>query len=323
MRASPKDNDTTGSGNGGQLTWTYSVAAGAVEYLAAGQTKVESFTISLDDQNGGVISKQIDVTITGTNDAPIITAEDLIGGVTELVTPAGNLTDSGSISFSDVDLTDVHLVSATGTPVGSTLGSLSAVKDSDTTGSGTGGQLTWTYSVAAGAVEYLAAGQSKVESFTITLDDQNGGVISKQIDVTITGTNDAPIITAEDLIGGVTELVSPAGNLTDSGSISFSDVDLTDVHVVSATGTPVGTTLGSLSAVKNSDTTGSGNGGQLTWTYSVAAGAVEYLAAGQTKVESFTKGQRHDRLRQRWPTHLDLFRCSGRGGVSSRRSDES
>ena len=283
-----KDSDTTGSGNGGQLTWTYSVAAGAVEYLAAGQTKVESFTISLDDQKGGVITKQIDVTITGTNDAPIITAEDLIGGVTELVTPAGNLTDSGSISFSDVDLTDVHLVSAAGTPVGTTLGNLSAVKDSDTTGSGTGGQLTWTYSVAAGAVEYLAAGQSKVESFTISLNDQNGGVITKQIDVTITGTNDTPIITAEDLVGGVTELVTPAGNLTDSGTISFSDVDLTDVHLVSATGTPVGTTLGNLSAVKDSDTTGSGNGGQLTWTYSVAAGAVEYLAAGQTKVESFT-----------------------------------
>ena len=35
---------------GGQLTWTYTVADSAVEYLAAGQTKVESFTITLDDQ---------------------------------------------------------------------------------------------------------------------------------------------------------------------------------------------------------------------------------------------------------------------------------
>ena len=40
----------------------------------------------------------------------MITAQDLIGAVTELITPAGNLTDSGTIAFTDVDLTDVHLV---------------------------------------------------------------------------------------------------------------------------------------------------------------------------------------------------------------------
>ena len=110
-----------------------------MEYLAKDQIKVESFTITLDDQNGGLITKQIDVTITGTNDIPVITAQDLAGAVTEQVTPAGNLSDSGVITFTDVDLTDVHLVSATGTPIGSVLGSLTAVKDSDTTGSGTGG----------------------------------------------------------------------------------------------------------------------------------------------------------------------------------------
>ena len=258
-----KDSDTTGTGTGGQLHWTYTVADSAVEYLAAGQTKVESFTITLDDQHGGLITKQIDVTITGTDDAPVITAQDLIGAVTEQVTPAGNLSDSGVITFTDVDLTDVHLVSANGTPIGTTLGSLTAVKDSDTTGTGTGGQLTWTYTVADSAVEYLAAGQTKVESFTITLDDQHGGLITKQIDVTITGTNDAPVITAQDLIGAVTEQVTPAGNLSDSGVITFTDVDLTDVHLVSANGTPIGTTLGSLTAVKDSDTTGTGTGGQL------------------------------------------------------------
>ena len=283
-----KNSDTTGTGTGGQLTWTYTVADSAVEFLAAGQTKVESFTITLDDQHGGLITKQIDVTITGTDDVPLITAQDLIGAVTEQITPAGNLTDSGTITFTDVDLTDVHLVSATGTPIGSVLGTLTAVKNSDTTGTGAGGQLTWTYTVADSAVEFLAAGQTKVESFTITLDDQHGGLITRQVDVTITGTNDVPLITAQDLIGAVTEQITPSGNLTDSGIITFTDVDLTDVHLVSATGTPIGSVLGTLTAVKNSDTTGTGAGGQLTWTYTVADSAVAFLAAGQTKVESFT-----------------------------------
>src|SRR4029078_1448991 len=113
--------------------------------------------------------------------------------------------DSGVISFTDVDLTDVHLVSPNGAPVGTTLGSLTAVKDSDTTTTGTGGQLTWTYSVPASAVEYLAAGQTKVESFTITLDEQHGGLISRQIDVTVTGTNDAVTITSAPQSGAVVE----------------------------------------------------------------------------------------------------------------------
>ncbi|MDO9319309.1 MAG: VCBS domain-containing protein, partial [Gammaproteobacteria bacterium] len=172
----------------GTVAWSYQLGNAAVQFLAAGETRTEVFTVRIADANNAAnfAESQVTITITGTNDVPVITAEDLVGGVTELVAPTGSLTDSGTISFSDVDLTDVHLVSATGTPVGTTLGSLSAVKNSDTTGSGAGGQLTWTYSVPASAVEYLAAGQTKVESFTISLDDQNGGVISKQIDVTIT-----------------------------------------------------------------------------------------------------------------------------------------
>ena len=53
--------------------------------------------------------------------------------------------------------------------MGSALGTLTAVKNSDTTGTGTGWSATWTYTVADSAVEYLAAGQTKVETFTITL----------------------------------------------------------------------------------------------------------------------------------------------------------
>src|SRR5258705_488310 len=143
---------------------------------------------------------------------------------------------------------------------------MTAVKNADTTGTGTGGQLTWTYTVADSAVEHLAAGQTKVQSYASTLDDQHAGLITKEIEITITGTNDAPVITAQDLIGAVTEQITPAGNLTDSGIITFTDVDLTDVHLVSATGTPIGSVLGTLT-VKNTDTTGTGTGSQLTWTY--------------------------------------------------------
>jgi VCBS repeat-containing protein len=260
--------------NNGSLTFnadgSYSFNPGLdFDYLAVGESRDITFTYTATDNNGAVSAPAtITITVTGSNDLPVVAVNDLSGAVTELVTPSGNLTDSGSIVFSDVDLTDTHTVSvaATGTPLGGLSASVS------------GGAINWSYQVAAGAVEYLAAGQTKVEQFTVTLNDGHGGVVDRVIEVTLTGTNDVPVVAFNDLSGAVTELVTPAGNLTDSGSIAFTDVDLTDTHSVSvaATGTPLGGLTASVS------------GGAINWSYQVAAGAVEYLAAGQTKVEQFT-----------------------------------
>ena len=318
--------DTTGSGAGGVITWNYSVAASAVEYLAEGQPKVETFTITLDDGHGGTVDRTISVTITGTNDAPVVAATDVTGAVTELVTPVGNLTDSGTIAFTDVDLTDVHLISPAITASAGALGALTASVTTDTTGSGAGGVMTWNYSVAASAVEYLAAGQPKVETFTITLDDGHGGTVDRTISVTITGTNDAPVVAATDVTGAVTELVTPGGNLTDSGTIAFTDVDLTDVHLISPAVTASAGALGALTASVTTDTTGSGAGGVITWNYSVAASAVEYLAADQPKVETFTITPRRRPRRHRRPHdlrhhHRHQRRAGGGGHGCDRRGD--
>src|SRR5205085_142758 len=170
---------------------------------------------------------------------------------------------SGTIDFSDVDLTDMHSVGAV-TPSAGALGSLTASVTTDSTGSGVGGVVTWNYSVAASAVEYLAAGQTKVETFSFDVSDGNGGMVPRTVSVTITGTNDAPIVAATDVTGAVTELVTPVGNLTDSGTIGFTDVDLTDVHSISAV-TPSAGALGALVASVTTDSTGSGVGGVVTW----------------------------------------------------------
>ena len=121
--------------------------------------------------------RTVSIDITGTNDVPIVAAADVTGAVTELVTPVGNLTDSGTIAFTDVDLTDAHSISAI-TPSAGALGTLTASVTTDTTGTGLGGVVTWNYSVAASAVEYLAKDQHKVETFTFMFSDGNGGVVS-------------------------------------------------------------------------------------------------------------------------------------------------
>src|SRR3569832_1784574 len=89
---------------------------------------------------------------------------------------------------------------------------LSAIVTTDTTGSGTGGVITWNYSVAASAVEYLAAGQTKVKTFDNTLEDSQGGNILRTITVTITGTNDDPVL-------GVPILSSNSINENDSVTV--------------------------------------------------------------------------------------------------------
>src|SRR5438270_256395 len=99
---------------------------------------------------------------------------------------------------------------AMGDPVGTTLGSLSVVKNTDTTGLGSGGQLTWTYTVAVCSAGSLRQTKFDCDWSSDVCSSELGSVITKQIDVTITGTNDAPVITAQDLIGAVTEQVSPA-----------------------------------------------------------------------------------------------------------------
>src|SRR2546423_8735560 len=85
-----------------------------------------------------------------------------------------------------------------------------------------------------------------------TLFRSNGGLISKQIDVTITGTNDIPIITAEDLVGAVTEQITPAGNLSDRAAKHLTELQPPDVHLGRPPVTPKRTTLGRLDPVNGS-----------------------------------------------------------------------
>ena len=186
------------------------------------------------------------MTITGTDEAPVITAHS-DGAVTEDATSPNAPTSTGTVSFTDADLTDTHMVSVQ--PVGTTLGTLTALVSTDTS-NGVGGQVSWTYTVADSATDYLAAGQTKVEHFTVTVSDGHGGTTSQDVAVTITGTDEAPVITAHS-DGAVTEdATSP--NLTSTGTVSFTDADPTDTHMVSVQ--PVGTTLGTLTALVSTDT---------------------------------------------------------------------
>ncbi|MEX1198935.1 MAG: Ig-like domain-containing protein [Pseudohongiellaceae bacterium] len=118
-------------------------------------------------------------------------------GIYQLV---GNdpLQSSGTLQFDDVDLSDSHTVTVT--PLAGSLGTLTASLDTDTTGTGTGGQVSWQYELDGDGqqqLQSLGAGDTALQQFDVTIDDGNGGSVTRTVDITITGANDAPTANAD------------------------------------------------------------------------------------------------------------------------------
>ena len=108
--------------------------------------------------------------------------------------------------------------------------------------------------------------------------------------ITLTGSNDLPTIVSATATGDVTEKAEPAegGTLSDTGTITFADVDLSDTHsaTVSATvkdenGNTVTSPLGALT-LGTVDQTANNVG----WTFSVNDSVLDFLAQGETRILS-------------------------------------
>lgn len=266
---------STGDGTGA-VAWNFSVANAAVQFLAAGETRTQTYTVSIDDGQGGVATQDVTITITGENDGPVISSAFSLGQVVEGVTECV----SGTITFDDVDLIDTHVVSAAAEVEGY-LGSFTAVISDSATGEGAG-EVTWTFEASDAELAYLAAGQSLLQRYVITIDDGNGGTTQQLVNVTIVGTNDAPIITAAVANGATVE----DGAVTASGAIAFADVDLRDSHTVTSTADAAGY-LGAFTATMTDDGAGDG-AGSVAWDFSVDNAAIQHLAVGETLTQTYT-----------------------------------
>ena len=282
-------------------SWDYTVANSLLQFLREGETITFSFTVTVTDNSGqgsNSDSEVVTVTITGNNDAPVLTV-DQTGAVTEDATTP-NLTDSGTLSFTDVDVNDTHTTSALllSGPTWSG-GTLSNVL--------TGGQITaltsgftvdansWDYTVANSLLQFLREGETITFSFTVTVTDNSGqgsnNSDSEVVTVTITGNNDAPVLTV-DQTGAVAEDATTP-NLTDSGTLSFTDVDVNDTHTTSALllsgptwsgGTLSNVLTGAQITALTSGFTVDAN----SWDYTVANSLLQFLGDGETITFSFT-----------------------------------
>ena len=300
-----------GNDNNGTVNWVYDIKASDLEFLAEGEVVTAVFTITVDDDNGGTATQDVTVTLTGSNDVPEISVVDVTGEITD---GSSDLTDSGSISFTDVDLTDrptasevtksVTAKKADGTALLLTTEQLAAIENafsiSPAEGNDNDGTINWTYDIDAGDLEFLAEGEVVTAVFTITVDDGQGGTATQDVTVTLTGSNDVPEISVGDVAGEITD---GSSDLTDSGSISFSDVDLTDrptaseviksVTAKKADGTTnLPLTTEQLAVIEEafsiSAADGNFNDGTVDWTYDIDAGDLEFLAEGEVVTAVFT-----------------------------------
>ncbi|WP_342714199.1 VCBS domain-containing protein [Bradyrhizobium sp. B039] len=277
----------------GTYTYTLNNAQANVQALAADQLVYDTFSYTNSDNHGGSCTANLTITVTGTNDAPVITSSAQSGLAAEwadLSAAEGSNTPhtaSGAVTFTDVDTLDSHTASFA-PQGGGYLGSFTLNTTNHDTGNG--GSIGWSFSVADGAIDYLQAGQTLTQKYDVTISDGHGGTAVQTVTVTIVGTNDAPAIISSAQSGLATECAdmsaAEAANTphTASGAVAFTDVDTLDSHTASFA-PQGGGYLGSFTLdTTNHDT---GNGGAIGWSFSIADGAVDYLQAGQTLTQKY------------------------------------
>ncbi|WP_223473804.1 beta strand repeat-containing protein [Pseudomonas sp. BF-B-27] len=255
----------------GSVQWTYNLNNAAAQYLAQGQTVTETYLVTISDGQGSSVTKNVTITITGTNDAPTVTAAEIESGA---VTEDGTTVASGSFAFGDVDLADDAHVASVSAPSGA-LGTLVANVSDESTGDAAG-SVGWTYTLNNNAAQYLAEGQTKTEVFTVTLTDDFGATVTKNVTITLTGSNDAPVLSFAT--GNDAGAVQEDTALTVNGQFSSTDID----HDATATWSIAGTDTGIYGSIAV-DNTGK-------WIYTLANGTNGVASA----VQSLKVGESHD-----------------------------
>jgi VCBS repeat-containing protein len=244
--------------------WLYSLdeSKSATQALNAGQTVTETFTVTGQDKAGARVTQSIKVQVQGSNDNPVISGAHE-GAVVEDRTVVAN----GALTSADVDAGDKAASWQVLSPHG-TYGSLNI------DGSG-----RWTYNLDPASSQSIKAGTTVDESFVVKVTDQHGGTSEQTVTLHVTGSNDAPNISASQssLQGEVTE--DRMGFTSTGGTIGSGDPDVGDRLSWSIAG-------GSASSLDGRYGTFS-LGADGHWTYTLNHGKANGLAEGSTATETF------------------------------------
>src|SRR6185369_1742233 len=146
--------------------------------LGAGEVLADQFAYTISDQKGATATGVVEVSITGVNDAPVVTADFAQLIEDQVITASGNVLANDS----DIDAGTVLEVAAPGAYAGA-YGSLILATDG-----------SYSYTLDAGSdVQSLGRTEQVVDQFTYTATDGITGTDST-LQFAVSGTNDAPIV---------------------------------------------------------------------------------------------------------------------------------
>jgi fibronectin-binding autotransporter adhesin len=227
-----------GNTNTGTAAWTLNIPDKDLDFLGAGDTLTLTYMAEVDSNYAaGNLATLVPftVTITGTNDVPVITtaAEKVaffnVGTSTpgpSLPPPTGPTTNT--LAFKDPDLTDTHTVSTELTaatlsesggqqldmqaletkfprPMDVFDSALTAAVTTDSTGTGAG-TVTWTLAdISAYYADIVPVGETLTLTYTVTVKDSQGATSSQNVTVTITGSESAAVVWVETAAEALTD----------------------------------------------------------------------------------------------------------------------
>ena len=298
----------------GAIKWSFSAPDSTFDYLAKGEKLTLTYNVSLSDGHGGVDTSKVTIVVTGTNDAPVFTTTDAGASLTEAVKTTGstdNQIASGVLSFKDVDLTDVgHTAKFTAVSASGTISGLPSSTDllnlihtgtvSKVTGS-TAGTVAWNFAAADKTFDYLAAGETVTLKYKVEVDDHDGGKGEQFVTITVTGTNDVPVVEKVSVaLSEQTDKTLSFANDIAKVSVHFTDADLSDTgHTAKITDFKASGNTAGLNFVNrfvlenaldiNSVTKESGStNGEINATFKATDAIFDYLAAGEKLTLQYT-----------------------------------
>src|SRR6185312_5664934 len=262
-------------------------------------------------------TQDVTFTITGTNDAPVLSDTTDPTAVAELAAAsAQDLTAiTGSFALSDLDVGDTLTASVVGSPTvllngspftlpagAAALTAAGVFTLAPTSQTSTGGAATaigYTYDPAAANLDFLRDGQQLTITYQVKVNDGLADSATQDVTFTITGTNDAPVLSDTTDPTAVAELAAAsAQDLTAiTGSFALSDLDVGDTLTASVVGSPTVllngspftlpagaaalTAAGVFTLAPTSQTSTGGAATAIGYTYDPAAANLDFLRDGQ------------------------------------------
>ena len=302
----------------GEVDWNFAFSDAMTNAIGGGNTLTLTYHVTVNDPAGGTDTQDVTITILGTNHPVAITSGPESTTVSELADTTGSAAldttatvPAGTLNFTDADTNDAHTVavslgsadwSAGGTVPAATQADLSTALTTtlhDSTGTGSG-SVDWNFAIADKDLDFLAAGETLTVNYNVAVSDASTSDM-QTVSVVVTGANDPTTITSGPGSASVAEQPGVAGSFTPdttspdpTGTLNFTDVDLSDSHTVSValdsavwsadpSFVPVDTLNDLQSALMTAlhDSTGSGAGG-VDWTFSIPDKDLDFLGTGDT-----------------------------------------